>query len=64
MLAADRGGAVVISPGAGKGTRPVIMQIAEPRDMQAMDVVVVPVMMPAKRIVGGLRGERGGDQHA
>jgi len=32
--------------------------------MQTMDVVMVPVMMPANGIVGGLGRDRRSDQHA
>ena len=65
LFATDRGRAVVIGPGAGKGTRSVIVKVAEPRDVIAMEVMLVmPVVMPANSIVGRLRRERGCDQHA
>src|SRR4051812_34487357 len=64
LLTADRGGTVVIGVSAGQGARPVIMEIAEPRDMVADDVVVMAVMMASNRIVGRLRHDRRGDQHA
>src|SRR4051812_12981095 len=51
LLAADGGRAVVIGPGAGEGSRPVIMQVAEPRDVETVDVMVMAVMVPANRIV-------------
>src|SRR5947209_9161682 len=63
LLAADEGGAVVIGVGAGEGAGAVIVQVAEPRDGVANDVVMA-VMMPANRIIGRLRRDRCGDQHA
>ena len=63
LLAAGGGRSVVISPGAGEGSGPVIVQIAEPWDVQAMDIVVMPVMVPSNRIIGRLRRDRGGDQY-
>src|SRR4051812_46274404 len=59
LLAAGGGRSVVISVGAGEGSGPVIVQIAEPRDVQAMDIVVMPVMVPSNRIIGRLRRDRG-----
>src|SRR3954449_9869070 len=66
LLAADGGGAVVVGIGPGQWAGPVIMEVAEPRDMVADDVVmmVMAVVVPANRVIGGLRRDRRGDQHA
>src|ERR1043166_2938044 len=54
LLAADGGGAIIIGPGAGEGTRSVVMQIAEPRDVIANVMMGKPRLLPCPGIVGGL----------